>query len=75
VSSLRPILLAASLVALPLAALSSGNPAAADKAAVAPQSEHDKLFALFAAADEAQLKRNPLSALFRGDMRYACEIV
>ncbi len=35
------------------------------------QSEHDRLFALFAASDEASLKRNPLSALFRGDMRYA----
>jgi uncharacterized protein (DUF885 family) len=29
------------------------------------------LRALFAASDEAHLKRNPLEALFRGDMRYA----
>ncbi len=35
------------------------------------QSESEKLHALFAASDEASLKRNPLSALFRGDMRYA----
>lgn len=37
----------------------------------AVQTEGQKLKALFAADDEAQLKRNPLSALFRGDMRYA----
>ncbi|MEO1920970.1 DUF885 domain-containing protein [Blastomonas marina] len=37
----------------------------------AEESEHDKLFALFAEADERSLKLNPISALFRGDMRYA----
>src|SRR5918993_4233554 len=41
-------------------------------AAVAPQkSAHDRLFELFKASDEANLKRNPLNALFRGDLRYA----
>lgn len=35
------------------------------------QSEGTQLKAIFAADDEANLKRNPLSALFRGDMRYA----
>jgi uncharacterized protein (DUF885 family) len=34
-------------------------------------SEHDKLFNLFKASDEASLSRNPLSGIFRGDMRYA----
>ena len=29
------------------------------------------LAALFAASDEAQLRRNPISALYRGDLRYA----
>ena len=39
---------------------------------VAPQpSEGEKLRALFQASDEASLQRNPLSALFRGDLRYA----
>ena len=33
--------------------------------------EGEKLKAIFAADDEASLKRNPISALFRGDMRYA----
>ncbi|MDB5699318.1 MAG: hypothetical protein JWN69_2122 [Alphaproteobacteria bacterium] len=32
-----------------------------------------RLRALFAASDEAMLKRNPLQALFRGDMRYASQ--
>jgi uncharacterized protein (DUF885 family) len=41
-------------------------------APVAPQkSAHDRLFDLFKASDEASLQRNPLSALFRGDLRYA----
>jgi len=34
-------------------------------------SEHDKLFSLFKASDEAQLQRNPIQGIFRGDMRYA----
>jgi uncharacterized protein (DUF885 family) len=34
-------------------------------------SEGEKLKAIFAEDDEASLKRNPLSALFRGDLRYA----
>jgi uncharacterized protein (DUF885 family) len=37
----------------------------------AQQSEGTQLKAIFAADDEANLKRNPLNALFRGDMRYA----
>ena len=32
---------------------------------------HDRLFALFAAADEANLKLNPIAAISRGDLRYA----
>jgi hypothetical protein len=36
--------------------------------------EGQKLRALFAADDEANLKRNPISALFRGDMRYADQL-
>jgi uncharacterized protein (DUF885 family) len=35
------------------------------------QSEHDKLFALFARSDEASLERNPMSAIYRGDLRFA----
>ena len=72
-TTLRSALLASALLLSPLAAApalaQTAAPAAAPAAANA--SEHDRLFALFAASDEARLKRNPLSALFRGDMRYA----
>ena len=68
--SLRSALLATVLLAAPFAT----HPALAQTAApaaAAAQSEHDKLFALFAKSDEDSLARNPLSALFRGDTRYA----
>ncbi len=42
--------------------------------AAAPASEksaHDRLFELFKASDESSLQRNPLNAIFRGDLRYA----
>jgi uncharacterized protein (DUF885 family) len=42
-------------------------------AATAQLTEGEKLKRLFAASDEAQLRRNPIQALFRGDMRYAPE--
>ena len=51
-------------------ASTNAPPAVAPAGSVA-QSEHDRLFALFAAADERDLELNPLGALFRGDMRYA----
>jgi len=37
----------------------------------AQPSAHDRLFQLFKDTDEASLRRNPLNALFRGDLRYA----
>src|SRR5207237_8323380 len=37
----------------------------------AQASAHDRLFELVKESDEASLKRNPLQALFRGDLRYA----
>ena len=40
-------------------------------AAAPAESGHDRLFRLFKESDEAQLKRNPLFGIFRGDMRYA----
>ncbi len=46
-----------------------------DKAVKKPVTdEGQKLKMLFAADDEANLKRNPISALFRGDMRYADQL-
>jgi uncharacterized protein (DUF885 family) len=41
------------------------------KTAQTAATESQKLSALFAADDEASLQRNPLNAMFRGDMRYA----
>jgi uncharacterized protein (DUF885 family) len=40
-------------------------------AAAVQASAHDQLFQLFRESDEASLKRNPIGALYRGDMRYA----
>jgi uncharacterized protein (DUF885 family) len=64
------LILSASILALalPSAALAETAP----PATAAPQaSAHDQLFQLFQDSDEASLKRNPLNALFRGDLRYA----
>jgi len=64
------------VIAFALASCTSLPPAAPMSVMTAPpkmdqSAAHDALFALFKASDEASLKLNPLSALFRGDMRYA----
>jgi uncharacterized protein (DUF885 family) len=66
---IRPQFLLLSCAALlsPFAAQAQAQAAATETAAT----ESQKLSALFAADDEASLQRNPLSAMFRGDMRYA----
>jgi len=63
-------LLAATAIASPV--LAAPAPKAAP-AAGTQLSEGERLKRLFAASDEAQLRRNPIQALFRGDMRYAPE--
>jgi uncharacterized protein (DUF885 family) len=64
-----------SLAAVSLLALSASAPAQAPAGAPAPaaaeQSEGQKLAKLFHDSDEANLRRNPVGAIFRGDMRYA----
>jgi uncharacterized protein (DUF885 family) len=74
----RRFALAASLIALgacaavpppPPPIVAQAPPPAAP--AEVQKSAHDRLFDLFKASDEASLKRNPLNALFRGDLRYA----
>lgn len=72
-------LLGSSMLAAPILAhdghaMAPVAAASSTAAPAAPQSERDKMFALFAADDEASLKRNPINALFRGDMRYADRI-
>jgi uncharacterized protein (DUF885 family) len=61
------LMLSASLLGL-------GAPAVVDAQPAPPagqQSAHARLFQLFRDSDEATLRRNPLQALYRGDMRYA----
>src|SRR4051812_8505838 len=69
------LLLAVSLAALafPAAAQAQAEltPAEAAKSPPLAQSAHDRLFQLFRDSDEASLRRNPLNAIFRGDLRYA----
>jgi uncharacterized protein (DUF885 family) len=68
------------LVPISLLALAAAIPAAAPAAPAAPvapaaaQSEGAKLAKLFHDSDEANLRRNPVNAIFRGDMRYADRI-
>jgi uncharacterized protein (DUF885 family) len=49
-------------------------PAAAPTPAVEENPARAALWQLFRESDEAQLRRNPLFALFRGDMRYADQL-
>ena len=64
------LLAAASLAGLSACAGSPAEPETAS-ATAAPQSEAEKLRRLFHQSDEAGLKRNPIGAIFRGDLRYA----
>ncbi|WP_380872768.1 hypothetical protein ACFB49_36810 [Sphingomonas sp. DBB INV C78] len=65
----RHILLASVALALVAAAPTAATAQAATPAAT--QSAHDQLHRLFDESDEANLKRNPINAIFRGDLRYA----
>jgi len=60
---------------LPCSLIALGTGAAAQTPPVASQpveaSAHERLFRLFKESDEASLQRNPLQALYRGDLRYA----
>src|SRR5688500_9745926 len=79
----RALVASASLLALGACATAPA-PEPAPLAAAAPPaptapaepqvSAHDRLFKLFKDSDEASLKRNPLSAIFRGDLRYAARL-
>ncbi len=64
----RPLILSCALVAL---AGEAPVLAQAPTAPAAQASAHERLFQLFKESDEAALRRNPLQALQRGDMRYA----
>ncbi len=70
-SPLRAFLLAAALV--PAAAHAAPRTHAA-RAAPAARDANTRLRQLFTDTDEAVLKRNPLQALYRGDLRYADQL-
>jgi len=55
------------------AANAQAQPAAPAPAAPAAETAHDRLFRLFKQSDEDSLRRNPISGIFRGDLRYADE--
>src|SRR4051794_15889251 len=61
----------AALLSTTLFAVPTIASAAAAPAATAAQSAHDQLFQLFKQSDEDSLKRNPITGIFRGDLRYA----
>jgi uncharacterized protein (DUF885 family) len=65
--------LAALLTTSLLAGAAAAQIAPASPPAVQPAAEtaHDRLFRLFKQSDEDNLRRNPISGLFRGDLRYA----
>jgi uncharacterized protein (DUF885 family) len=84
----QPLTLLAAVSALALSACAATTAETETAAAAAPvaeaapeaapaapaQSEGERLAALFHESDEAGLKRNPIGAIFRGDMRYADRI-
>jgi uncharacterized protein (DUF885 family) len=59
--------ISAAVIALP----ATPSIAQTAQAAASVETAHDRLFRLFKESDEASLKRNPINALFRGDLRYA----
>jgi uncharacterized protein (DUF885 family) len=72
---IRPTVFASALAIV----LAAGVPmpvtaATATQTARTAESERAALHALFRDSDESNLRRNPLSALFRGDMRYADQL-
>ena len=60
----------ATTVVEPAAPVVAAAPVAAEPA-MTQTIAHQRLFELFEASDEANLKRNPIGALSRGDLRYA----
>jgi hypothetical protein len=65
-TAIAAALLSTSLLASPASAQSRPVQVPA-----ATESAHDQLFQLFKQSDEDSLRRNPITGLFRGDLRYA----
>jgi uncharacterized protein (DUF885 family) len=64
------LILSVSILSVAVAPAALAQPGARPAATV-QASAHDRLFQLFKDSDEASLKRNPVQALLRGDLRYA----
>src|SRR4051812_42377730 len=69
-TSAARMILSASLLALAPSGTANAQ-VAAPLAAQVQASAHDRLFELFKESDEASLRRNPIQAIYRGDLRYA----
>ena len=70
----RSLLFGASLIAASLTVSSTVAQSAEVDAEAGQSNAHVRLFELFKQSDEASLKRNPLQALYRGDLRYADQL-
>ncbi|MGZ8997420.1 MAG: DUF885 domain-containing protein [Allosphingosinicella sp.] len=66
-----PSLVAATLLTIMATGPILAQPAAPRAVAPAGATEGEKLARLFHESDEANLRRNPVGAIFRGDLRYA----
>lgn len=73
-SNCLSFLLLSSLSLMAMSSAAHTQAPLAAPAALSPPSEAAVLKKLFAESDEGELKRNPLFALFRGDMRYADQL-
>ena len=71
---MRKLLVGVAAMAVSVFSATSVMAAPSAPATVTAQSPSQALAALFAASEEASLKRNPLSGLGRGDLRYAGRI-
>ncbi|ATE66687.1 DUF885 domain-containing protein [Rhizorhabdus dicambivorans] len=66
---IRPLLLAATMMAAAIPPGAASHAAAPMEQTVSPQDS--ALLKLFADSDEASLQRNPINAIYRGDLRHA----
>jgi uncharacterized protein (DUF885 family) len=71
VSRKMPVLISLSLTALAASMLVVGTPGLQSAAIAKRISPSMQLRQLFEQSDEASLKRNPMNAIYRGDLRYA----
>jgi len=74
VMAAKTLLLALFLLSSTAAVAQTGPAAPAAPAAAPDNSPHGRLYRLFHDSDEDNLRRNPISGMFRGDYRYAAHL-